>query len=155
MRMTNVVGDAGHININSFNRRVLLTGEVRDEATKATAEREMRAIEGVLSVINELEVAGPSSYTSRSSDALITTKVKASLVDMKDISANSYQVVTERGIGLPAGPRDPARRQDRRRRGPWRERRAQGGQGVRIHQRRGSQGADQPAASSQPAQAAQ
>jgi len=90
--------DAGHVNINAFNRRALLTGEVRDEAMKAAAEREIRAIEGVLSVINELEVAGPASYTSRSNDALITTKVKASLVDMKDISANSYQVVTERGV---------------------------------------------------------
>ena len=98
IKLNNVVGDAGHVNINAFNRRALLTGEVRDEAMKAAAEREIRAIEGVLSVINELEIAGPASYTSRSNDALITTKVKASLVDMKDISANSYQVVTERGV---------------------------------------------------------
>ncbi|MFS2136736.1 BON domain-containing protein [Duganella sp. Dugasp56] len=98
IKLNNVVGDAGHVNINAFNRRALLTGEVRDEAMKAAAEREIRAIEGVLSVVNELEVAGPASYTSRSNDALITTKVKASLVDMKDISANSYQVVTERGV---------------------------------------------------------
>jgi len=97
IRLNNTIGDAGHINVNSFNRRVLLTGEVPDEAAKATAEREVRAVEGVISVINELEVAGLASYTSRSSDALITTKVKASLVDTKDISANSYQVVTERG----------------------------------------------------------
>ena len=48
-------------------------------------------------VVNELEIAGPSSYTSRSNDALITTKVKASLVDMQTISANSFKVVTERG----------------------------------------------------------
>lgn len=98
IKLNNVVGDAGHTNINSFNRRALLTGEVRDEAMKAAAERELRGIEGVVTVINELEIAGPSSYTSRSNDALITTKVKASLVDMKDISANSYQVVTERGV---------------------------------------------------------
>jgi osmotically-inducible protein OsmY len=98
IRLNNTVGDAGHININSFNRRVLLTGEVPDEAAKATAEREVRAVEGVISVINELEIAGLASYTSRSSDTLITTKVKASLVDTKDISANSYQVVTERGV---------------------------------------------------------
>jgi osmotically-inducible protein OsmY len=97
-RLRNTIGDAGHINVNSFNRRVLLTGEVPDEAAKATAEREVRAVEGVVSVTNELEVAGVSSYTSRSSDTIITTKVKASLVDMKDISANSYQVVTERGV---------------------------------------------------------
>ena len=96
-KIRNVIGDAGHINLNSFNRRVLMTGEVRDEAMKATAERELRSVEGVLSVTNELEIAGPASYTSRSNDTLITTKVKASLVDAKDISANSYQVVTERG----------------------------------------------------------
>ena len=97
-RLRNTIGDAGHINVNSFNRRVLITGEVPDEASKATAEREVRAVEGVVSVANELEIAGLASYTSRSSDAIITTKVKASLVDMKDISANSYQVVTERGV---------------------------------------------------------
>jgi len=71
---------------------------VRDEAMKAAVEREIRGIEGVVEVINELEIAGPSSLTSRSNDALITTKVKASLVDAKDISANSYQVTTERGV---------------------------------------------------------
>jgi osmotically-inducible protein OsmY len=96
-KLPNLVGDAGHVNVASFNRRVLLTGEVRDQAMKDTLEREVRAIEGVLSVTNELEIAGPASYTSRSNDALITTKVKASLVDMKDISANSFKVVTERG----------------------------------------------------------
>ncbi|MTV38518.1 BON domain-containing protein [Duganella radicis] len=98
IKVNNVAGDAAHVNINSFNRRALLTGEVRDEAMKAQLEREIRGIEGVIDVINELEIAGPSSYTSRSSDTLITTKVKASLVDAKDISANSYQVVTERGV---------------------------------------------------------
>lgn len=96
-KLPNLVGDAGHVNVASFNRRVLLTGEVRDQAMKDNLEREVRAIEGVLSVTNELEIAGPASYTSRSNDALITTKVKASLVDMKDISANSFKVVTERG----------------------------------------------------------
>ncbi|WP_432380807.1 BON domain-containing protein [Duganella sp. P38] len=71
---------------------------MRDEEMKARIEREIRGIEGVIDVINELEIAGPSSYTSRSSDTIITGKVKASLVDAKDISANSYQVVTERGV---------------------------------------------------------
>ncbi|WP_195763508.1 BON domain-containing protein [Duganella guangzhouensis] len=98
IKANNVTGDAGHTNINSFNRRALVTGEVRDEAMKAAVERELRSIEGVVDVINELEIAGPSSYTSRSSDTIITTKVKASLVDAKDISANSYQVTTERGV---------------------------------------------------------
>jgi len=98
VRVPKVAGDNGHVNTASFNRKVLLTGEVPDAATKAAVEKEVRAIEGVQDVINELEVSGPSSYTSRSSDALVTTKVKASLVDMKTISATSFKVVTERGI---------------------------------------------------------
>jgi len=97
MKIPNIAGDNGHVNATSYNRKVLLTGEVKDEAMKAAVEREVRAIENVESVINELEIAGPSSYTSRSSDTLITAKVKASLVDMKTISAVSFKVVTERG----------------------------------------------------------
>jgi osmotically-inducible protein OsmY len=97
LRVPKIAGPDAHVNIASFNRKVLLTGEVRDEAAKAAVEREVRGIEGVQSVSNELEISGPSSYTSRSSDALITTKVKASLIDMKTISATSFKVVTERG----------------------------------------------------------
>jgi osmotically-inducible protein OsmY len=92
-----ITGDDAHVNVNSFNRKVLLTGEVRDEAMKAAVEREVRAISNVESVINELEIAGPSSYTQRSSDALVTGKVKASLIDKKTVSAVSFKVVTERG----------------------------------------------------------
>jgi osmotically-inducible protein OsmY len=97
LRVPKIAGADAHVNIASFNRKVLLTGEVKDEATKARVESEVRSIDGVLSVANELEIAGPASYTSRSSDALVTTKVKASLVDMKTISATSFKVVTERG----------------------------------------------------------
>jgi osmotically-inducible protein OsmY len=92
-----IVGDAGHVNINSYNRKVLLTGEVRDDAMKRAVENDVRSIANVENVINELEVAGPSSYTSRSSDTLITSKVKISLADKKTVSANSFKVVTERG----------------------------------------------------------
>jgi osmotically-inducible protein OsmY len=97
LRVLKIAGDTGHVNVNSFNRKVLLTGEVKDEATRAAVEAELRSIDGVQTVSNELEIAGPSSYTSRSNDTLITTKVKASLVEMKTISANSFKVVTEHG----------------------------------------------------------
>ncbi len=97
-RVANLVGGAGHVNVTSFNRKVLLTGEVRDEAMKAAVEREVSAIENVQSVINELEVMGVSSFTSRSNDSLITGKVKASFVDAKDLYANAIKVVTERGV---------------------------------------------------------
>ncbi len=93
-----VAGDKGHVNVTSFNRKVLLTGEIRDQQMKMQVEREVARIEGVHSVVNELEIAGVSSFTSRSSDALITSKVVASFVDAKDIFSNSFKVVTERGI---------------------------------------------------------
>jgi osmotically-inducible protein OsmY len=96
-RIPQIVGDAGHVNVTSFNRKVLLTGEVRDESMKATVEREVLGIQNVESVVNELAVAGPSSYTSRSNDTFITGKVKASFVDNKTLAANAIKVVTERG----------------------------------------------------------
>lgn len=96
-RARSIVGEQGHVNVTSFNRKVLLTGEVRDEGMKAAVERDIRAVGGVTSLVNELEIAAPTKYTTRSNDALITTKVKASLVDMQTISANSFKVVTERG----------------------------------------------------------
>lgn len=98
LKAREIAGSAGNVNVTSYNRKVLLTGEVRDEAMKQAVEREVRAIENVVSVINELSISGMSSYTSRSNDALITTKVKASLVDMKTVSANSFKVTTERGV---------------------------------------------------------
>lgn len=97
-RVSNLVGNAGHVNVTSFNRHVLLTGEVGDQAMKAAVEREVAAIEGVLTIVNDLEVMGTSSFTSRSNDTLITGKVKASFVDAKDLYANSIKVVTERGV---------------------------------------------------------
>ena len=97
-RISQIVGDAGHVNVNSFNRKVLLTGEVRDEAMKAAVAREIAAVEGVLSVVNELVIGIPSSFSARSNDSLITAKVKASFIDAKDLFANSFKVVTERGV---------------------------------------------------------
>ncbi|WP_407646210.1 BON domain-containing protein [Glaciimonas soli] len=92
-----VIGDNGHVNITSYNRHVLLTGEVRDEAAKAAAERAASAIDGVKVVINELQVGPPSTFSSRSNDTYITSKVKASLLDAKDVSGNAVKVITERG----------------------------------------------------------
>ncbi len=97
-KINSMVGSNGHVNANSFNRRVLLTGEVKDANLKATVEREISAIEGVQSVVNELAISGSASLTSRSSDTLITGKVKAALVDAKDIQSNTFKVITESGI---------------------------------------------------------
>ena len=97
-RASKLAGDTGHVNVNSFNRKVLLSGEVKDEATKAAVERNVAAIEGVKSIVNDLEVGGAYNFTSRSNDSLITGKVKASFVDSKELYANSLKVVTERGV---------------------------------------------------------
>ena len=97
-RISRLLDKNGHVNVNSFNRRVLLTGEVIDENAKSAAEREMRAVEGVSAVTNELIIGPVSNYTARSNDTLITTKVKATFVDAKDVSANAFKVVTEAGV---------------------------------------------------------
>jgi osmotically-inducible protein OsmY len=97
-RISNLVGGVGHVNVASFNRKVLLTGEVRDEAMKTAVEREASNIEGVQSVVNELVIAPASSLSSRSGDSLITAKVKASFVDTRDLYANAIKVVTEQGV---------------------------------------------------------
>ncbi|MDY7546293.1 BON domain-containing protein [Glaciimonas sp. CA11.2] len=97
-RIVGIVGEPSHINVTSFNRRVLITGEVRDDAAKVAAEQETKAIEGVHSVLNELVVAEPSSFGQRSNDTYITSKVKASLLDAKDVFGNAVKVVTERGV---------------------------------------------------------
>jgi osmotically-inducible protein OsmY len=96
-RVSKLIGEAGHVNVNSFNRKVLLSGEVRDEEMKQAVEREIAAIENVGSIVNDLAVGMASSFASRSNDTLITGKVKASFVDAKDLFANSIKVVTERG----------------------------------------------------------
>jgi len=96
-RIRDAIGDRGHINVTSYNRIVLVTGEVPSEADKDAVGKAVGAIENVSSVVNELEVAGNSSLTSRTSDATITTRVKAAFVDKKDMQANAIKVVTERG----------------------------------------------------------
>jgi osmotically-inducible protein OsmY len=89
--------DRAHINATSYNRQVLLTGEVPTEADKQRAQDIVSRVENVRSIVNELAVLGNSTLTSRSSDALITGRVKASFVDAKDLFANAFKVVTERG----------------------------------------------------------
>jgi osmotically-inducible protein OsmY len=88
----------GHVNVTSYNRKVLLTGEVPAERERERVEQAVRQIENVQAVVNELAVAGNSSLGARSNDAYLSTKVKASLVDAKDLQSNSIKVLTERGV---------------------------------------------------------
>jgi len=96
-RLGDALGDKAHINVTSYNRQVLLTGEVASEKDKQTAEAVVSKVDNVRAVVNELAVLGLSSLSQRSNDSLITGKVKAALVDAKDISANAFKVITERG----------------------------------------------------------
>jgi osmotically-inducible protein OsmY len=88
----------GHVNAVSYNRVVLLTGEVPTEADKARVGDAVARIENVKKVVNEIGVLGNSSVGSRSNDTLLGAKVKATLVDTKDVQANAYKVVVERGV---------------------------------------------------------
>jgi osmotically-inducible protein OsmY len=97
-RAGELLGDRGHINVTSYNRLVLVTGEVPTEADKAAVEQAVARIENVRAVVNELVITLPSSIGNRSNDTLITSKVKASLVDAKDVQVNAYKVVTERSV---------------------------------------------------------
>lgn len=87
-----------HVNATSYNRRVLLTGEVADEAAKKRVEEAMRRVDNVRDVANELQVAGIASLTSRGNDALITSNVKARMVNNGKFSPNHVKVVTEQGV---------------------------------------------------------
>ncbi|HEY1611527.1 MAG TPA: BON domain-containing protein, partial [Paraburkholderia sp.] len=89
--------DASHVNVAVFNQRVLLTGEVPDPGSKQQAELIVRAIPNVHAIANELAVQPASSYTSRTNDAYLEARVKAELIAYKDISANNFKVVSERG----------------------------------------------------------
>jgi osmotically-inducible protein OsmY len=96
-RLGEALGSRAHINVTSYNRQVLLTGEVPDAATKQLVEQTVAKVDNVRSVVNELGVMSASTLTQRSTDAFITGKVKASLVDAKDLTATAFKVVTERG----------------------------------------------------------
>ena len=97
-RSDEAVGERGHINLTSYNRLVLITGEVPTEADKAAVELAVARVENVRSVVNELAIGSASSIGTRSNDTLLTSKVKASMVDAKDVLTNAYKVVTERSV---------------------------------------------------------
>ena len=97
-RLAEKFGNRANINVTSFNRRVLLTGEVPDVLARAEAAQIAGTVENVASIINELQIAGVSSFTARTNDAILTGKVKGNFVDDKDVLANAFKVVTEAGV---------------------------------------------------------
>ena len=97
VRLSEAMGDKVHISVISYNRQVLLTGETPTEALRQQAEQIVARVDNVRSIVNELAIASPTTLPQRSSDALITGKVRASLVDANDLQATAFKVVTERG----------------------------------------------------------
>ena len=94
---TRELATLGRVNADSYNRIVLLTGEVPAAADRVAVERAVAGVENVRSVVNELVVADKLSVGSRSADAVLAGKVKATLVDAKDVQANAFKVVADRG----------------------------------------------------------
>ncbi len=89
-----VAGDV-HLNVTSYNRIVLLTGEVPNEKARRDVERIARSVENVRAVTNELTIGAPTTLSSRANDSYITSKVKARFVDAQRFSALHVKVVTE------------------------------------------------------------
>ena len=102
VRASNRVGDrfgsTVHVNVTSYNRQALLTGEVPDEKSRAEIEKIVRAVPTVKDVTNDLQVAGISSYGARGNDSYLTTKVRGRLLDTKRVSPVHVKVVTEASV---------------------------------------------------------
>lgn len=96
-RLKDALGERAHLNVTSYNRLVLITGEVASEADREAAQKAIAGIDNVRSTVNEAAVMPLSSLTARSQDAALTGKVKASLIDDGNVQANAIKVVTERG----------------------------------------------------------
>ena len=87
-----------HVNVTSYNRAVLLTGEVVDEAQKDAVELMVRGIPNVRRVYNHLVIAPASTLPQRNNDTWLTTKVRTRLLEGQGYPPNAIKVVTERGV---------------------------------------------------------
>jgi osmotically-inducible protein OsmY len=96
-RIRDNLPNSAHVDVTVYNRRVLLTGEVPNDEMKERAETITRGVDNVHSIVNELAVMPATSFSQRSSDTYVTSKVQTALVGAKDVSSNYYKTVTERG----------------------------------------------------------
>lgn len=109
------LGERGRVSITSYNRQVLLVGEVGSDADKALAASLVGSIENVNSVVNEIEVMGQASLSQRTTDAVVTSRLKARLLDARDLQSNAFKVTTNRGVVFLMGrvtPREAERATD-------------------------------------------
>lgn len=98
LRQDEEVNSQAHLNVTSFNNRVLISGEAPSEALRARAAEIVRGVDKVEHVYNEVTIAAPSSMMTRSSDTVLTSKVKAKLLADANIDGVHVKVVTENGV---------------------------------------------------------
>lgn len=91
-------GRSYHLNFTSYNRVVLITGEVMTAPERDAVAELVASVEQVRSVVNEAVVGFPSSVGERSQDTVLTTKVRAVLLESKNVNPGTFKVVTERGV---------------------------------------------------------
>ncbi|MGC4396368.1 BON domain-containing protein [Hydrogenophaga sp. T2] len=97
-RLRDTLGGRANVSVNSYNRQVLLTGEVNSEATRAEAEKIVAGVDNVRSIVNELKVMNSPGLSQRTSDSLITGRVKAGFVDARDLPVTNIKVTTANGV---------------------------------------------------------
>jgi len=96
-RIGEALGDRAHVNVTSYNRAILLTGEVPDAAARSQVEKIASGVPNVKAISNEVQVAGVSTLGARGNDAYITSKVKARFIDANKFAVIHVKVVTEGG----------------------------------------------------------
>ena len=96
-RISETFGDRAHVNVTSYNRAVLLTGEIPDAAARSQVEKIAGGVPNVKAISNEVQVAGVSALGARGNDAYITSKVKARFIDANKFATIHVKVVTEAG----------------------------------------------------------
>jgi osmotically-inducible protein OsmY len=97
-RISDRFGGKAHVNVTSYNRWVLLSGEVPDEASRTQLDKIAQSVANVRGISNEVQVAGISSLGSRANDSYLTSKVKARFVEARRFSPVHVKVVTEAGV---------------------------------------------------------
>ena len=96
-RIRDQLGNRARVSVTSYNRRVLLTGEVASERDKALVQEIVGQVDNVTTVFNELDITNSPTLTERAADTVLTGRVKAALLDEKKLVANAFKVVSERG----------------------------------------------------------
>jgi osmotically-inducible protein OsmY len=96
-RIRSSVGDQTHVNVTSYNRQALITGEAPNEQQKQLVEQIVKGTDNVSTVVNEMTIGPVSSLSRRSQDALVSGRIKASILDSKDLFLNAFKVFTENG----------------------------------------------------------